>query len=60
MNMMASFMAAVQAIAIGRLLESHDLVTPFMLLAGSYALGTLAWLGVDARQTLAANAPTRT
>jgi MFS transporter, ACS family, glucarate transporter len=55
MNMMASFMAAVQAIAIGRLLESHDLVTPFLLLAGSYALGTLAWIGVDARQTLAAN-----
>ena len=53
MNMMASFMAAIQAIVIGRLLESHDLVMPFVLLAVSYALGTLAWIGVDARQTLA-------
>ena len=53
MNMMASFMAAVQALVIGRLLGSHDLVMPFVLLAASYALGTLAWIGVDARQTLA-------
>ena len=53
MNMMASFMAAVQAIVIGRLLKSDDLVMPFVLLAVSYALGTLAWIGVDARQTLA-------
>jgi MFS transporter, ACS family, glucarate transporter len=53
MNMMASFMAAVQAIVIGRLLGSHNLVMPFVLLAVSYALGTLAWIGVDARQTLA-------
>jgi MFS transporter, ACS family, glucarate transporter len=53
MNMMASFMAAVQAIVIGRLLQSNDLVMPFVLLAVSYAFGTLAWIGVDARQTLA-------
>jgi hypothetical protein len=53
MNMMASFMAAVQALVIGRLLGSHNLVMPFVLLAVSYALGTLAWIGVDARQTLA-------
>jgi MFS family permease len=53
MNMMASFMAAIQAIAIGRLLEAHNLVLPFELLAISYALGTLAWVGVDVRQTLA-------
>ena len=53
MNMIASFMAAIQAVAIGRLLESHNLVMPFVLLAISYALGTLAWIGVDARQTLA-------
>ena len=39
MNMMASFMAAVEAIAIGRLLDSHDLVVPFVLLAVSYGLG---------------------
>jgi MFS transporter, ACS family, glucarate transporter len=53
MNMMASFMAAVEAIAIGRLLDSHDLVMPFVLLAVSYALGALSWMGVDVRQTLA-------
>jgi MFS transporter, ACS family, glucarate transporter len=53
MNMISSFMAAIQAIAIGRLLDSHDLVMPFVLLATSYALGTLAWIGVDVRQTLA-------
>ena len=53
MNMISSFMAAIQAIAIGRLLDSHDLVMPFVLLATSYALGTLAWIGVDVRETLA-------
>jgi sugar phosphate permease len=52
MNMMASFMAAVEAIAIGRLLDSHSLVMPFILLACSYAFGTLAWMGVDVRRTL--------
>ena len=26
---------------------------PFVILAVSYALGTLAWIGVDVRQTLA-------
>jgi ACS family glucarate transporter-like MFS transporter len=53
MNMIASFMAAVESKAIGRLLDAHDLRTPFLLLAGSYALGTLAWIGVDVRKTLA-------
>ncbi len=53
MNMMASFMAAIQALAVGRLLQSGDLVMPFVLLAISYLLGTLAWIGVDVRQTLA-------
>ena len=52
MNMMASLMAALEAVWLGRLLESHDLVLPFLLLAGSYALGTLAWFGVDIRNTL--------
>ena len=52
MNMAASFMAALQAIWLGRLLEAHDLVLPFVLLACSYALGTLAWIGVDIRKTL--------
>ena len=52
MNMMASFMAAIQAIVVGRLLQSDDLIMPFVVLAVSYALGTLAWIGVDVRQTL--------
>lgn len=53
MNMAASFMAAVEASVIGQLLDSHDVVTPFLLLALSYALGTLCWIGVDVRRTLA-------
>jgi sugar phosphate permease len=53
MNMAASFMAAVEASVIGGLLEAHDLVMPFLLLAFSYALGTICWLGVDVRRTLA-------
>jgi MFS transporter, ACS family, glucarate transporter len=53
MNMTASLMAAVQTLLIGWLFKSDDLVMPFVLLAASYALGTLAWIGVDVRQTLA-------
>ncbi len=53
MNMIASFMAALEAKSIGSLLDAEDLVTPFFLLAGSYALGTLAWIGVDVRKTVA-------
>ncbi len=53
MNMMASFMAALEARWLGGLLKQHDLVLPFFLLAGSYVLGTLAWIGVDIRKTLA-------
>ena len=53
MNMMASFMAAIQAIAIGRLLRlarsRHAVRHP----RGQLRLGTLAWIGVDVRQTLA-------
>ena len=41
MNMMASFMAALEARWLGGLLERHDLVLPFVLLACSYALGAL-------------------
>jgi MFS transporter, ACS family, glucarate transporter len=52
MNMIASFMAAVESKAVGRLLDADDLVMPFILLAGSYALGTLAWIRVDVRKTL--------
>jgi sugar phosphate permease len=53
MNMMASFMAALEARWLGGLLERHDLVLPFVLLACSYALGALSWIGVDIRKTLA-------
>ena len=53
MNMMASFMAAIQAIVIGQFFEVHNLVAPFLILAASYALGTLCWIGVDVRKTLA-------
>ena len=38
MNMMASFMAALEAAWLGGLLEQHNLVLPFVLLASSYAL----------------------
>jgi ACS family glucarate transporter-like MFS transporter len=53
MNMMASFMAALEAWWLGGLLKHHDLVLPFELLACSYILGALAWIGVDIRKTLA-------
>jgi sugar phosphate permease len=53
MNMMASFMAALEARWLGGLLERHNLDLPFVLLACSYALGALAWIGVDIRKTLA-------
>jgi hypothetical protein len=53
MNMAASFMAAVEAGVVGQLLHAQDLVMPFRLLALSYALGTICWLGVDIRRTLA-------
>jgi sugar phosphate permease len=52
MNMMGSFMAAIEALILGRLLDAHDIVTPFLILAASYALGTLCWIGVDVRKTL--------
>lgn len=53
MNMMGSFMAAIEALIIGRLFESHNLVAPFLILAASYGLGTLCWAGVDARRSVA-------
>jgi hypothetical protein len=48
-----SFMAALEAAWLGGLLEQHNLVLPFVLLASSYALGALAWIGVDIRKPLA-------
>ena len=53
MNMIASFMAAIEAIILGQLLDANYLVLPFVILACSYGLGTLAWIGVDVRRTLA-------
>jgi len=52
MNMMGSFMAAIEALVLGQLLDAHDIITPFIILAASYALGTLCWIGVDVRKTL--------
>jgi sugar phosphate permease len=53
MNMIASFTAAVESIALGQLLTANYVVVPFVILAGSYWLGTLAWIGVDVQNTLA-------
>jgi sugar phosphate permease len=53
MNMTASFMAAIQALIVGRLFNADEFVAPFVILAASYALGTLCWIGVDVRRTLA-------
>jgi MFS transporter, ACS family, glucarate transporter len=56
MNMMGSFMAAIEALIIGRLFQADNLVAPFLILAASYALGALCWAGVDARRSLAETA----
>jgi MFS family permease len=52
MNMMASFMAAIEALVLGGLLDAGNLDAPFFILAASYALGTLCWIWVDVRKTL--------
>ncbi len=53
MNMMASFMAAVEVLIVGQFFEDQNLVAPFIILAVSYGLGVLCWIGVDVRKTLA-------
>jgi sugar phosphate permease len=53
MNMIASFLAAIEAIVLGRLLDADNLVAPFLILAASYALAAVCWIGVDVRKTLA-------
>jgi hypothetical protein len=53
MNMTSSFLAAVEAVVLGWLFTNGYLKLPFVILASSYALGTLAWIGVDVRKTLA-------
>jgi sugar phosphate permease len=52
MNMMASLTAALGALATGYLFESGQMVLPFAIFSGSYALGAMSWLGVDVRRTL--------
>jgi len=58
MNMFASFMAAVESLSIGQLLQANYSVLPFVILASSYAFGTLAWIGVDVRTSLSEPDPT--
>jgi sugar phosphate permease len=58
MNMMASFTAAIESIALGYLLHANYVVLPFVILAGSYWLGALAWIGVDVQRTLAGSEST--
>jgi ACS family glucarate transporter-like MFS transporter len=53
MNMIASLTAAATALVAGYLLQHHQVTLPFLLLAGSYWLGALCWLGVDVTRTLA-------
>jgi hypothetical protein len=52
MNMIARFIAALEARWLGGLLERRDLVQPFVLLACRYARGSC--IGVNIRKTLAA------
>ena len=53
MNMASSFTGALGAIVTGRLLVAGDGTTPFVIFAAVYAVGTLAWLAVDASRPLA-------
>ena len=52
MNMIASLTAALAALVTGHLLESGSIMLPFILFAGSYALGALCWLRVDITRPL--------
>ena len=52
MNMASSFMAAVFALWLGQILSTGDLVQPFVILAVSYALGSLTRLSVDVTKNL--------
>jgi sugar phosphate permease len=52
MNMTASFSGALAAMVTGRLFKAGYLELPFLLFAASYAVGTLCWMGVDARSNL--------
>jgi ACS family glucarate transporter-like MFS transporter len=52
MNMIGSLTGATAAIVTGQLLHHGRPVTLFVILAASYALGALLWLGVDVTKTL--------
>ncbi len=53
MNMMGSFMAAIEVLIIGQLFQWDYLKAPFIILGVAYGLGTVCWIGVDVRRTLA-------
>jgi sugar phosphate permease len=53
MNMTASFTGAAAMAIVGQLLKDGYNDLPFVLFAVSYAIGALAWLGVDVTHTLA-------
>jgi MFS family permease len=53
MNMVGAFAGATGMWLAGRLLDQQRVELMFTLFAGSYVLGSLCWLGVDARKRLA-------
>jgi sugar phosphate permease len=53
MNMFGSFSGALGAVIVGHLLEGRQPVALFLVLASSYVLGALLWMGVDVTRTLA-------
>ena len=52
MNMTGSIGGALGALTVGQLLNRHQSTALFLILAASYAFGSLLWLGVDAQRTL--------
>jgi MFS transporter, ACS family, glucarate transporter len=52
MNMTGSLTGASAAILIGSLLHQGSTTLLFLILASSYALGSLLWMGVDVTRTL--------
>jgi sugar phosphate permease len=54
MNMLGSIGGTVGAIAAGHLMDQNRTVTLFLVLAASYATGSLLWWGVDVTRTLTA------
>lgn len=54
MNMMANLGGAVSAMIAGYLFQHHQPNLVFLISSGSYLLGSLSWLGVDATRPLSA------